>query len=155
MTIGSLRVLQWSHGGWQPVRGSPKPAVGSELASRACQPQALGTGHALPQLRHQHGGTSQSRNPWAMLGEAQILLHRHNTLWPYFWRWEVFVLAYPLSLPLIRIRHCRSCLGTAAAWKFLQLFRHECIALIAAPAACPRMDLPSNPDSQGQTQRWE
>lgn len=35
MTIGSLRVLKWSHRGWQPVRGSPKPAVGSELASGA------------------------------------------------------------------------------------------------------------------------
>lgn len=77
MTIGSFRVLKWSHGGWQPVRGSPKAAVGLELASGAWQPQALGTGHALPQLRHQHGGTSRSRklsNPWDVLREAQILL---------------------------------------------------------------------------------
>ncbi|XP_064285896.1 activating signal cointegrator 1 complex subunit 1 isoform X2 [Passer domesticus] len=59
------------------------------------------------------------------------------------------------SLPLVRIRHCRNVLGTAAAWKFLQLLRHEHIALIPAPAACPRMGLPSDPGSQGQTQRWE
>lgn len=81
------------------MRGSPKAAVGSELASRAWQPQALGTGHALPQLRH-HGGTSEQKasNPWDVLGEAQILLHRLNTLWPYSQRWEALILAYPLHL---------------------------------------------------------
>lgn len=59
------------------------------------------------------------------------------------------------SLPLVRLRHCRNFLGTAAAWEFPQLLRHELIALIPAPAACPRMGLLSDPGSQGQTQRWE
>lgn len=101
MTIGSLRVLKWSHRGWQPVRGSPKPAVGSELASGAWQLQVLGTSHALPQLRHQRGGTSRSRklsNPWDVLREAQILLQILNTLWPWFQRWEALILAYPRCL---------------------------------------------------------
>lgn len=51
------------------------------------------------------------------------------------------------SLPLVRVRHCRHFLGTAAAWKFLQLLRHECIALIPAPTAYSSMGVPSDPDS--------
>lgn len=46
------------------------------------------------------------------------------------------------SPPLVRIRHCRNFLGTAAAWKLLQLLRHEHSALIPAPAAVLRWVYP-------------
>lgn len=69
MTIASLRVLKSSHGDWQPMRGSTKPAVGHELATGAVQPRALGAS-----LREATASPAAAETPkWWDLVEQQAV----------------------------------------------------------------------------------